>query len=96
MLTSVSVCVCLFFFFFFLFVFCCGVVVLSVFCVLSVLCVVSVLLCVPVQRCVCVCVFFWSWQRVVLDLFSNFKRARSSGYGASDNSTWAILGKRKV
>ena len=39
-------------------------------------------------------------ERVVLDLFSNFKRARSSGYSwstsrVSDNTTWTILGKRK-
>ena len=53
--------------------------------------------------CVCgwgVCVF-WSWQRVVPDLFSNFKWARSSGYSrwtscASDTSTWAIHGKQKI
>ena len=42
----------------------------------------------------------WIRQRVVLDLFSNFRRARSSGYffrtsRASDNSTWAIHGKQR-
>ena len=40
------------------------------------------------------------FERVVLNLFANFKRARSSGYCwriccASDDSTWAIFGKQK-
>ena len=39
--------------------------------------------------------------RVLLDLFSNFKRARSSAYfrltsRASDSSAWTILGKEKI
>ena len=39
--------------------------------------------------------------RVLLDLFSNFKRARSSAHfrltsRASDNSAWTILGKEKT
>ena len=44
---------------------------------------------------------FWNRERVVLNLFSSFKRARSSGHCrriccASDNTRWAIFGKQKI
>ena len=71
-----NVCVCLFFFSRFLHVCVCGVCGVCVVCVCVVfVCVVCCVWCVVCGVCVS-----WNRQRVVLDFFSNFKRARSSGY----------------
>ena len=88
--TNVCLCLCLsvFFLFFCTCVSGCGLVVLSVLSVLSVLCVC-------VERCVCV---FSGVGNVLFSTCSQTLNGHDQvvASGASDNSAWAILGKRKI